>query len=648
MLKRIPKLNYEKIKDSTNKVIIYGAGDYGRKVYGFLNQMNINIYAFCDTNKKGFIDEHVILAPDQLMRGESYLILVAIYSEGFKREVLQLLDQKDLNGYVFVGDVLADSDISLFFDRRQKRFIINNRYKFYCDIPWYFHMAYDKYPSSEYIKGVFIGYPHIYLKNNYYVGADFRSKYVNISGGKRRTTDIPQHCENKIIFFGDSRVSGYGLEDAQTIPSVLQRMLNERWPDRYCCENYSFGAYSFSVIYNLIKDIQISKGDIILCQLTALRGYDANVAIPDGMLQWYVKEIADYCNKKGASLIYVNFGQNQPVQCVGNKSMAEEFICRVFENSTSKRRFMDQHCRRFEDIVYWEDFCRKAGAGFINAMDALAKLPEHEDCCYFLDEVHPGSYGAMLLAQDIFAALSEQNIIREEYNYREMHKAVGKGDLVYIYPFCREDAFQEYMEYLKVISDNGPDNCGAIVMNANPFTKGHRYLVEKAVNQVERLYVFVLEENRSDFSFEERLEMVKRGVRDLSEKGEIIVLRSGSFIISERTFPEYFADTDNKCPDCSKDLGIFGYFIAPALRIRKRFVGTEPYSDVTKAYNEQMKNLLPLYNIELIEIERMAIGQEVVSATKIRRALKNKNLELLQSLLPDTSYEYLMEHGYFT
>ena len=41
---------------------------------------------------------------------------------------------------------------------------------------------------------------------------------------------------------------------------------------------------------------------------------------------------------------------------------------------------------------------------------------------------------------------------------------------------------------------------GAIVMNANPFTKGHRYLIEKAAAECGFVYVFVLSEDKSVFS----------------------------------------------------------------------------------------------------------------------------------------------------
>ena len=48
----------------------------------------------------------------------------------------------------------------------------------------------------------------------------------------------------------------------------------------------------------------------------------------------------------------------------------------------------------------------------------------------------------------------------------------------------------EFLDSLPVAPGSG--TVGAIVMNCNPFTMGHRYLIETAASQVDRLYVFVL------------------------------------------------------------------------------------------------------------------------------------------------------------
>ena len=40
---------------------------------------------------------------------------------------------------------------------------------------------------------------------------------------------------------------------------------------------------------------------------------------------------------------------------------------------------------------------------------------------------------------------------------------------------------------------------GAVVMNCNPLTLGHRYLIEQALKQCDYLMIFVVQEDKSFF-----------------------------------------------------------------------------------------------------------------------------------------------------
>lgn len=186
-------------------------------------------------------------------------------------------------------------------------------------------------------------------------------------------------------------------------------------------------------------------------------------------------------------------------------------------------------------------------------------------------------------------------------------------------------------------------NIGAIVMNANPFTLGHRYLVEYAAKQVDLLYVFVVEEDLSEFPFKVRKCLVEQGTTDLPN---VCVVKSGKLIISRETFSDYFVKEriSDTVTDSSLDVELFGKHIAPKLNIAVRFVGEEPFDQVTRAYNEKMKEILPEHGVKLVEIPRKSIHEEVVSATKVRKLFKEKQWEQLQTLLPTTTYEYLKSH----
>ena len=208
------------------------------------------------------------------------------------------------------------------------------------------------------------------------------------------------------------------------------------------------------------------------------------------------------------------------------------------------------------------------------------------------------------------------------------------------------DFSREIKEYTNSILQDYPidssmKTCGAIVVNCNPFTKGHRYLIELASSKVDRLYVFVVQEDKSYFKYEDREEMVRLGVSDLNN---IVVISSGKFIISTYTFPEYFMKdyVKEKNFDVSMDVETFCKYIAPPLNIKKRFAGEEPFDPVTNNYNESMKRILPEYGMEFCGIPRIKLDEEhVINATEVRRLLKLKDFETIGKYVPETTLEVL-------
>ncbi len=80
-------------------------------------------------------------------------------------------------------------------------------------------------------------------------------------------------------------------------------------------------------------------------------------------------------------------------------------------------------------------------------------------------------------------------------------------------------------------------------MNANPFTLGHRHLVEQAAAQCDALHLFVVREDASFFPFSARLEMVRAGVAHLPN---VVVHEGSQYIISRATFPAYFLKETGK------------------------------------------------------------------------------------------------------
>lgn len=200
-----------------------------------------------------------------------------------------------------------------------------------------------------------------------------------------------------------------------------------------------------------------------------------------------------------------------------------------------------------------------------------------------------------------------------------------------------------FLQELGKTKDAG--NIGSVVANCNPFTLGHRHLMETAAQKCDRLYVFVLSEDKSEFSFADRLEMVRRGTQDLPN---VTVLPTGPYLISSVTFPTYFlkAEAPADTIQCTLDCQVFGKHYAPHFGIKTRFVGTEPNCPVTAAYNETMKQILPQMGIEVIEIPRKTLADTPISASRVRQLMQQGAWAELEALVPPTSYAYLKEKGF--
>ena len=198
-----------------------------------------------------------------------------------------------------------------------------------------------------------------------------------------------------------------------------------------------------------------------------------------------------------------------------------------------------------------------------------------------------------------------------------------------------------YINYLEAHKKklNKSEKAGAVILTANPFTKGHEYLINKAREQCDILYVFIVEEDRFFFSTSQREQMVRRVVR----ASNVVILSTGRIMTTPMTFPDYFKkNRQQNNPEIIKiptlHFQIFGAIVAPLLEISIRFVGAEPNDIVTEAYNSKLRELLPAYGIRVVEFPRaMTPSGIIVSASKAREMIKeNRFNELNDHLLPQT------------
>ena len=202
----------------------------------------------------------------------------------------------------------------------------------------------------------------------------------------------------------------------------------------------------------------------------------------------------------------------------------------------------------------------------------------------------------------------------------------------------QKDGIHKFIDSLSPVQHEG--RVGAAVMNCDPFTLGHQHLITYAANACDKLYVFVLSEDKGYFSAADRMEMVKRGTAHLPN---VTVLPTGPYLISSATFPTYFLKERDQADriQCMLDIQIFGQYFAPAFSISRRYVGSEPLSPLTNRYNETLKEHLPSHGIELIQIPRLTQAETPISASAVRAALAGGDWDAVQTLVPKTTFDYL-------
>jgi [citrate (pro-3S)-lyase] ligase len=205
----------------------------------------------------------------------------------------------------------------------------------------------------------------------------------------------------------------------------------------------------------------------------------------------------------------------------------------------------------------------------------------------------------------------------------------------------RRTGFSDYLNKLLPFKKQYP-KVAALVMNANPFSLGHLYLVEKAAAENDFLHLFIVSEDASLVPFKVRKNLVMEGTRHLNN---ICYHDTGPYIISNATFPSYFQKDSNSVVQghALLDLTIFKD-IAQTLGINRRYVGEEPNSQVTNTYNQIMKAKLPEFGIACIEVPRKMFNTTAISASNIRQAIKDGNFDVLKELVPQTTLDYFLSN----
>lgn len=254
---------------------------------------------------------------------------------------------------------------------------------------------------------------------------------------------------------------------------------------------------------------------------------------------------------------------------------------------------------------------------------------------------HIDKVAIKVLADHIIDFVAEKKLIKTDSNNKietQSFSLVHYGKRPMNIEMYADNNLRKWLYEISPLKREGVN--GAIVMNCNPMTLGHLYLIEQAKKRVDNLYIFVVEEDSSEFSFSDRIDIVRNNLKDVEN---VIVLPSGKYILSADTLEGYFTKKDfcGASIDASEDLELF-LTIAQYMGITYRFVGSEPKDKFTRLYNEAMKEKLPEYGVNVVEIERLKYGNRFVSASDVREFIADKNWDAIKGIVPPYTYRFII------
>jgi [citrate (pro-3S)-lyase] ligase len=183
--------------------------------------------------------------------------------------------------------------------------------------------------------------------------------------------------------------------------------------------------------------------------------------------------------------------------------------------------------------------------------------------------------------------------------------------------------------------DDGPK--AAIIMNANPMTNGHLYLVETAAKENASVLVFVVSEDVSKFPFEDRFAIIQKACAHLKN---VTVLPTLDYLVSKITFPKYFLKEDQLIKDEQTlvDVLVYKEYFVPIFNIKKRYLGEEPYSYNTNKYNNVLKDYL---NHHIKIIKRKEQFNHPISASFVRKLIRANKIDKIKDYVPESTFAYL-------
>ncbi len=322
----------------------------------------------------------------------------------------------------------------------------------------------------------------------------------------------------------------------------------------------------------------------------------------------------------------------QPVRIDPKDIKAQQQVERLLSCEGLRRDpHLDYTCGIFDDK--WNLLA--TGSCFRNTLRCLAVSKSHRGCGLLSRVVnHLIEVQALRGHFHLFLYTAQQNI---RYFEDLGFCVIVKTENGLAFMENRLSGFADYLHGLSGQAVTGKQ-ISAVVMNANPFTLGHRHLAEVAVRESDAVYLFVLREENDMIPFSVRFRLVQEGTRDLKN---IVLCESGPYMVSAATFPSYFVRDEDEAIrlHAELDLELFAV-IAKHLNISRRYVGREDTSHVTALYNRIMKEKLPARGIECRELPRKELDGKAISASIVRRSIHDGRLSAVKDMLPASTWNF--------
>lgn len=374
------------------KIAIFGCGNNAYDLMHFLKRYKIypSIYIDSDTCKQGtyFGDKFLIYSPECLKKTKDYFVVVTpsdstpisdlllswnynldkdfalmkdfipMVISFYCSKMLTFFDDNELDAtFVFAPNLMkmtncSHEEIALKYMKNVSNTI--DRIAWLQSIPPHIKKCYQSlsYYSDDYIQNIFTG-SDVIERNGTYVQTDMSSTYVNVYGGMRVTTGQPSTYTRAVHFIGASYIYGFGVEDKHTIPSCVQRKINNsNLP--YCCFNHGIRGLEFCDYLNKMKDIPINRHDSVIIYLKD------DQQIKNYFMRWKIPYIDtnEYLWDFRMDSIFFDWGSH--LNYKGNIAVSNIIYDLLFRNSANKPlQFSQESNRNTEETEELNDWLKK-------------------------------------------------------------------------------------------------------------------------------------------------------------------------------------------------------------------------------------------------------------------------------------------------